>query len=74
MRHDEGKKALQAAEQAVKLEPGSAKYLELSLEAAILVRDQKEAERLYDRLRLVSDDSSRFRSWKDKIEAIKGKK
>lgn len=70
LRHEQAKKALAAAEAATKLEPTCAKYLELSLEAAILIRDHKEAERLYDRLRLVSDDTSRFRSWKDKIEAI----
>lgn len=70
LRREQAKKALAAAEAATKLQPGSAKYLELSLEAAILVRDRKEAERLYDRLRLVSDDTSRFRAWKDKIEAI----
>ncbi len=71
VRHGQGKKALAAAEAATKLEPNSAKYLELSLEAAILFRDRKEAERLYDRLRLVSDDTSRFRAWKDKFEEIK---
>ena len=71
LRHEQAKKALAAAEAATKLEPGSAKYLELSLGAAILLRDHKGAERLYDRLRLVSDDTSRFRAWKDKIEEIK---
>lgn len=70
LRHEQGKKALAAAEAATNLESGCAKYLELSLEAAILIRDHKEAERLYDRLRLVSDDTSRFRSWKEKIEAV----
>lgn len=70
LRHGDGKKAAEAAEKAHKLEPTSAKYLELSLEAAILLRDRGEAERLYDRLRLVASDSSRFRSLKDKIEKI----
>ncbi len=70
LRHEDPKKALGAAEQAVKFEPTSARYLELSLEAAILLRDRREAERLYDRLRLLTQDSSRFRSWKEKIEAI----
>ncbi len=70
LRRAQPKKAFAAAETASALEPGSAKYLELSLGAAILLRDHKEAERLYDRLRLASDDTSRFRSWKDKIEAI----
>lgn len=70
LRRKEPKKALAAADEAVKLEPASARYLELSLEAAILVRDRKEAERLYDRLRLLADDTSRFRAWKEKIEEI----
>lgn len=71
LRHEDPKKALVAAEAAAKLEPSSAKYLELSLEAAILLRDRKEAERLYDRLRLLTQDTSRFRSWKEKIEELK---
>ncbi len=70
LRHEDAKKALGAAEQAVELEPTSARYLELSLEAAILLRDRREAQRLYDRLRLLTQDSSRFRSWKEKIEGI----
>lgn len=70
LRHEDAKKALPAAEAAVKLEPSSAKYLELSLEAAILLLDRKEAERLYDRLRLLTQDTSRFRSWKEKIEEL----
>lgn len=70
LRQGDAKKAHEAALRAVKLEPSSAKYLELSLEAAILLPDRKEAERLYDQLRFATSDSSRFRRWKDKIEKM----
>ncbi len=58
------------AARAAELEPGSAKYLELSLEAAILLGDRNEAESRYRRLRLLSDDPTRFQSWKDKLDAL----
>jgi tetratricopeptide (TPR) repeat protein len=58
------------ASRAAELEPGSAKYLELSLEAAILLGDRDEAEARYRKLRLLSDDPNRFQSWKDKIDAM----
>jgi tetratricopeptide (TPR) repeat protein len=58
------------AARAAELEPGSAKYLELSLEAAILLGDRNEAEARYRRLRLLSDDPNRFQSWKDKLDAL----
>lgn len=58
------------AKRASELEPTSAKYLELSLEVAILLGDRSEAETRYRRLRLLSDDPNRFQSWKEKIEAL----
>lgn len=58
------------AKRAVELESGSAKYLELSLDAAILLGDRNEAETRYRRLRLLSDDPQRFQSWKEKIDAL----
>lgn len=58
------------AEQASELEPQSAKYLELSLEAAILLGDRNEAEARYRRLRLLSDDPNRFQSLKEKLDAL----
>jgi uncharacterized protein HemY len=58
------------AERASQLEPQSAKYLELSLEAAILLGDRKEAEARYRRLRLLSDDPNRFQVWKEKIDGL----
>jgi tetratricopeptide (TPR) repeat protein len=63
-------KAWPYAKRASELEPGSAKYLELSLETAILLGDRKEARARYNRLRLLSDDPARFQVFKDKIEAI----
>lgn len=63
-------KAWLHAKRASELEPGSAKYLELSLETAILLGDRKEARARYNRLRLLSDDPARFQVLKDKIEAI----
>jgi tetratricopeptide (TPR) repeat protein len=71
-----GEQAWPFAARASELEPGSAKYLELSLEAAILLGDRNEAETRYRRLRLLSDDPNRFQSWKEKLEALpkKGKK
>lgn len=62
------------AARAAELEPGSAKYLELSLEAAILLGDRNEAESRYRKLRLLSDDPNRFQSWKDKLDALPKKK
>lgn len=58
------------AKQASELEPQSAKYLELSLEAAILLGDRNEAEARYRRLRLLSDDPNRFQTLKEKLDAL----
>lgn len=58
------------AERASELEPQSAKYLELSLEVAILLGDRNEAEARYRRLRLLSDDPNRFQAWKEKLEVL----
>ncbi len=58
------------AKRAAELEPQSARYLELSLDAAILLGDRKEAEARYRRLRLLSDDPNRFQVWKEKIDGL----
>jgi tetratricopeptide (TPR) repeat protein len=65
-------KAWPYAKRASELEPGSAKYLEQSLEAAILLGDRKEARARYNRLRLLSEDPARFQVLKDRVEAIEG--
>lgn len=66
-------KAWPSAKRASDLEPMSTKYLELSLEVAILLGDRKEARHRYDRLRLLSEDRTRFQSWRDKVEAMEEK-
>ncbi len=63
-------KAWPSAKRAADLEPNSAKYLELSLEVSVLLNDLKEARHRYDRLRLLSEDHTKFQSWRDKIEAL----
>lgn len=62
--------AWSAAKRATELEPSSAKYLELSLEIAILLGDREEARRRYDRLRLLSEDRTRFQSLREKVEVL----
>ena len=59
-----------SARRAVDLDPDQPRHLEICLESAILVADRKEAERCYDRLRLLSGDPSRLRSYREKIDAL----
>jgi tetratricopeptide (TPR) repeat protein len=68
--HDEPAKAVMLATKAVELEPKSAKYLELSLEAAIRVGNHSDARRIYDAFRLVSEDRQKLQALKERIEAI----
>jgi tetratricopeptide (TPR) repeat protein len=68
--HDRPERAWEPAKRASDLEPGSAKYLELSLEVAILLGDRNEAKTRWNRLRLLSDDPSRFQVLKDKVDAL----
>ncbi len=72
--HKEYAKAWTPAKRASELEPGSAKYLEQSLETAILLGDQKEARERFGRLRLLIDDPARFQGWKEKIDALFARK
>ena len=67
---DKPEQAWPNAQKASELEAGSAKYLELSLETAILLGDQEEARARYNRLRLLIDDQARFQMWKEKIDAL----
>lgn len=67
---DKPEQAWPNAEKASELETGSAKYLELSLETAILLGDREEARARYNRLRLLIDDQARFQTWKEKIDAL----
>jgi tetratricopeptide (TPR) repeat protein len=70
---DEPTKAWPSAKRASDLEPMSAKYLECSLEVAILLGDRKEARQRYDRLRLLAEDRTKFQSWREKVEALEAK-
>lgn len=63
-------KAWPFAKRASDLDPKSPKYLELSLEAAILVGDRKEVRRRYDKLRLLSEDRSKLQALKERIDAM----
>lgn len=68
-----GEKPQQAwpyAKRATELDPKSAKYLELSVEIAILLGDRTEARKRYDKLRLVCEDRSKLQAIKDKMDAI----
>jgi tetratricopeptide (TPR) repeat protein len=58
------------AKQAQELEPGSVKYLELSLEAAVARQDIKEAQKRLEKLRLATDDQAKWHSWREKVESI----
>ncbi len=68
--HDQVARAWPYAKRANELDPKSAKYLELSVEVAILLGDRNEAKRRYDKLRLLSEDQPKLQSLKDRIEAI----
>lgn len=70
MEHGSPEYAWASAKKATDLEPDNARFLELSVEAAILVRDRAEAERRYDRLRMLSSDRHALQVLRDKIEEI----
>ncbi|HEU0051474.1 MAG TPA: hypothetical protein VFQ60_05480 [Patescibacteria group bacterium] len=63
-------KAWPSAKRASDLEPLSAKYLELSLEIALQLGDRKEARHRYDRLRLLTEDRTKYQIWKEKVETL----
>lgn len=67
----EPEKAWPSAKRAVELDPKSARYLELSLEAVILLGNRDEARRRYDKLRLLSQDRPKLQALKDRIDALK---
>lgn len=65
-----GEKATAAIRKALALAPSSWEALELSVEAAILVRDAAEAEARYEQLRPLSRDRQKLQSLRDKIDAL----
>ena len=71
MRTKQAQKAWTHAKFAAELDPKSAKYLELSVEAGILLGDRIEAKRQYDKLRLISEDHQKLQSLKERIGALK---
>ncbi len=70
LEREEIEKAWDSAKRATELDSKSAKYLELSLEAAILLGDRHEARRRYDSLRLVSQDRPKLDAIKARLEAM----
>ena len=70
MKYGSPEAAWEAAKAATDLDNASPRFLELSVEAAILVRDRNEAERRFDRLRMLINDRSKLQSLREKIEAL----
>ncbi|MCC7357111.1 hypothetical protein IT408_01225 [Candidatus Uhrbacteria bacterium] len=64
-------KAWPVIKRAVELDPKSSRYLELSLEAAILIGNRDEARRRYDKLRLLSQDRPKLHALKERIDELK---
>lgn len=62
-----------AARRAVELDPLVPQHLEICLESAILLRDRKEADKCYDRLRLRSDDRAKLQAYRKKIDELVAK-
>lgn len=67
---DEPQKAWPFAKQASELDQKSARYLEISLDTAILLGDRLEAQKRYDKLRLLSDDRPKLQAYREKIDAL----
>ena len=65
--------AWQSAKRASDLEPDEPRFLELSVEAAILVRDRDEAECRHERLRMLSGDRQKLQALREKIDAMPSK-
>jgi tetratricopeptide (TPR) repeat protein len=67
---DEPQKAWPFAKQASELDQKSARYLEISLDTAILLGDRLEAQKRYDKLRLLSEDRPKLQAYREKIDAL----
>lgn len=70
LRQEDPGKAWPPAKRATDLEQKSVKYLDLAIEAALRLKHRDDARRLYDRLRLVSEDRSRLQSISERIQEI----
>lgn len=58
------------AQKSTELDPKSVRYLEISLETAVLLGERGEARKRYDKLRLLSQDRVKLDAYKEKIEAM----
>lgn len=63
-------KAWLPIKKSTELEPKSAKYLEISLETAILLGDRAEATRRYDKMRLLTEDRQKLHNLKERIDGM----
>lgn len=70
LRQNRPVEALASAEGAVNKEPGSARYIELALEAALAAKEVKRARHWYDRYRLTAEDQQRFQALREKVEKL----
>ena len=70
LRHDNAGQAWPLAKKAAEFEPRSAKYMELSLEAALRAGKRDEARRRYDKLRLLSEDKVKLQALKERIDEL----
>jgi len=59
-----------SARRAAELDPSNPRVLELSVRAAILVRDREEAERRYEQLRPLTRDRQLLQSLREQIDGI----
>lgn len=66
--------ALEAAFQAVELEPQNPKYLDNFIELAIICENKTQAEKGYQKLRLVNPDNKKLEVFREKISKLKGKR
>jgi tetratricopeptide (TPR) repeat protein len=65
-------KAWPSAKRAAELDSKSAKYLEISLETAILLGERNEARKRYDKLRVLSQDRPKLQALKERIDEMPG--
>jgi len=70
MKLEEHTTALEAAKQAVSIEPDNPKYLDNLVEASIIVGDKALASDAYERLRMVNPDNQKLSVFKERIKKI----
>lgn len=67
---DQPETAFAAIEQALELEPENPRYLDISVELAILVGNQTLAEKLFQRFRMVNPENQKLDLYKEKIKKM----